>query len=638
VAFDAVALLFTHRRLRDLPLAPGRAFPFVVERDTTFYQRREIVDALALVCCVLVPDQLSLVTALRSSGRASPTRPWFALAPGVRARGSSAGGWRARASGSRSRRGRRGLPDDVRHQPSRAGTPAYGVLPDAGGIGTAFERQPTAVRRQLRVIGVRGGRRPGIWARPALASLDRSSRPRRGARGDGRRPRAVLSTCAARWPTSASTGEAAARRGGDAVRDDDHKARASTTTSTCSAAKGGGRTTEGDRVGAPGIRWEYRLCGVTSLGFHVFARRRRIERHERVRLLYVALTRARQRRCWRDTCRGRRGSKTFADLWALRSGAAFHRDADGGARGGRRRAPRCSGASARGSGSDPPPPATRAAQLRCRRRAASRRASPGCSAADERSGGPSTASLPRTGPIRVPWSGSTAAKEARGAGPPRRGPRTASRGPSARRACRLDLRGRGTRCGRHRFGADLEASRAAVGPEGRAAAQTRALAGFDRFCAGPPQRLQAGGMRAAPGPPRAGSIQGSASGPGASTSSLDPGRSTWSPTTRQIRRSGQVTRSPSHRPRWGHERYSEPSNAPAASSVVPRRGSGGPPGRGGTGGRVSQVAAAAEEPGIAPVKSRGRRADPTWEKHRASRTGAGRARSAGGGRCDEKAA
>ena len=78
------------------------------------------------------------------------------------------------------------------------------------------------------------------------------------------------------------------------------------------------------RVCAAGGDFEYRLCGVASLGFHGPARRRaEIERHERVRLLYVALTRARRRLVLAGhPPHGRSGPpKTFADLWALRDPA-----------------------------------------------------------------------------------------------------------------------------------------------------------------------------------------------------------------------------------------------------------------------------------------------------------------------------
>jgi ATP-dependent helicase/nuclease subunit A len=54
--------------------------PYVVERETDFYQRREIVDAVALVRCVLDPhDHLALVAALRSSVAGVPDAAWLPL-------------------------------------------------------------------------------------------------------------------------------------------------------------------------------------------------------------------------------------------------------------------------------------------------------------------------------------------------------------------------------------------------------------------------------------------------------------------------------------------------------------------------------------------------------------------------------
>jgi ATP-dependent helicase/nuclease subunit A len=56
------------------------AIPYVVERETDFYQRREIVDAVALVRCVLDPhDHLALVATLRSSVVGAPDAAWLPL-------------------------------------------------------------------------------------------------------------------------------------------------------------------------------------------------------------------------------------------------------------------------------------------------------------------------------------------------------------------------------------------------------------------------------------------------------------------------------------------------------------------------------------------------------------------------------
>ena len=54
--------------------------PYLVERETDFYQRREIVDAVALVRCLLDPhDHLALVAALRSSLAGVPDAAWLPL-------------------------------------------------------------------------------------------------------------------------------------------------------------------------------------------------------------------------------------------------------------------------------------------------------------------------------------------------------------------------------------------------------------------------------------------------------------------------------------------------------------------------------------------------------------------------------
>src|SRR5439155_5537068 len=46
----------------------------------TYYRRREIVDAVGLVCCVLDPnDQLALLTLLRSSAAGVPDAAWLPL-------------------------------------------------------------------------------------------------------------------------------------------------------------------------------------------------------------------------------------------------------------------------------------------------------------------------------------------------------------------------------------------------------------------------------------------------------------------------------------------------------------------------------------------------------------------------------
>jgi len=80
--FGDVGILL--RATTDLPvvLAALReaGVPFVVERETAFYQRREVVDALAWIRCAIDPhDQLALVTTLRSATVGVPDAALVAL-------------------------------------------------------------------------------------------------------------------------------------------------------------------------------------------------------------------------------------------------------------------------------------------------------------------------------------------------------------------------------------------------------------------------------------------------------------------------------------------------------------------------------------------------------------------------------
>jgi ATP-dependent exoDNAse (exonuclease V) beta subunit len=75
-------LLFRSRGEWDVYLGALREarIPFSVEGDRTYYRRREIVDAVGFVCCVLDPnDQLALLTLLRSSAAGVPDAAWLPL-------------------------------------------------------------------------------------------------------------------------------------------------------------------------------------------------------------------------------------------------------------------------------------------------------------------------------------------------------------------------------------------------------------------------------------------------------------------------------------------------------------------------------------------------------------------------------
>ena len=82
VEWGAIAILFRSRADLDTYLGALRhaGIPYAVEGDRGFYQRREIIEAAALVRCVLDPnDQLSLITWLRSATVGVPDCAWIPL-------------------------------------------------------------------------------------------------------------------------------------------------------------------------------------------------------------------------------------------------------------------------------------------------------------------------------------------------------------------------------------------------------------------------------------------------------------------------------------------------------------------------------------------------------------------------------
>jgi ATP-dependent helicase/nuclease subunit A len=82
VAWRDVGVLFRSRGDWDVYLSALRAHgvPYAVEGDRTYYRRREIIDAASFVCCVLDPnDQLALVALLRSSAAGVPDAAWIPL-------------------------------------------------------------------------------------------------------------------------------------------------------------------------------------------------------------------------------------------------------------------------------------------------------------------------------------------------------------------------------------------------------------------------------------------------------------------------------------------------------------------------------------------------------------------------------
>jgi ATP-dependent exoDNAse (exonuclease V) beta subunit len=82
VPWRDVGVLFRSRGDWDVYLGALRAqrVPYTVEGDRTYYRRREIIDAASFVCAVLDPnDQLALVALLRSSAAGVPDAAWIPL-------------------------------------------------------------------------------------------------------------------------------------------------------------------------------------------------------------------------------------------------------------------------------------------------------------------------------------------------------------------------------------------------------------------------------------------------------------------------------------------------------------------------------------------------------------------------------
>jgi ATP-dependent helicase/nuclease subunit A len=120
VPLDGVAMLLRTTAGFEPVLAALReaGIPYVVERETDFYERREIVDAVALVRAVLDPrDPLALVAALRSSAAGVPDAAllplWRAQLPGLVGAIDGADARRLEAARAAVREAAAALPADV---------------------------------------------------------------------------------------------------------------------------------------------------------------------------------------------------------------------------------------------------------------------------------------------------------------------------------------------------------------------------------------------------------------------------------------------------------------------------------------------------------------------------------------------
>jgi ATP-dependent helicase/nuclease subunit A len=285
--------------------------PFAVGRDKQYYRRREIIEAAALVRAVLDPgDHLALLTVLRSSTVGVPDAAlvplWNRQFPrmmtelaGPDPRGLAA--LREAIEGA-ARAVPAGVPglDRVRGWEKNL---AAAVLSLAV-LRRSFETDPADVfverlRRLFLLEATEAARYLGPYR---LANLDRFFRHLLAAIEDGGGDLTAILRALRRSVAEAREAEEGRPKDGseDAV-----------SILTIHGAKGLDfehvylvqlhKTSPGDRgprteAGRTDARFEYRLFGAPTLGFdRIEAERREVEAAERVRLLYVAMTRAKDR-------------------------------------------------------------------------------------------------------------------------------------------------------------------------------------------------------------------------------------------------------------------------------------------------------------------------------------------------------
>jgi ATP-dependent helicase/nuclease subunit A len=316
VAWREIAVLLRGTGDLDVYLEAMRRarVPFAVGRDKQYYRRREVIEAAALVRCILDPgDHLALLTVLRS---ASVGVPDAALVPL----------WN-RQLPRRMTELRGPFPDALTVLREAVEDAARNVPRDIPGLDRvegwernllaaveslailrhSFSTDPADVfieklRRLFLLEATEAARYLGPYR---LANLDRFFRQLLAAvEGGGGDVNAILRALRQSVTEAREAEEGRPKEGSeDAV-----------SILTIHGAKGldfehvylvqlhktspgdRGPRTEAGRLNGESPRWEYRLFGAPTLGFDlVEAERREVEAAERVRLLYVAMTRAKDR-------------------------------------------------------------------------------------------------------------------------------------------------------------------------------------------------------------------------------------------------------------------------------------------------------------------------------------------------------
>jgi len=282
--------------------------PFAVEGDRSYFQRREIIEAGALVRCVLDPnDQLALLTLLRSSVVGVPDAALVPLwARDLPDRMAALHGPDADLSGLRIAvdEAAADVPDEVPGIERVAGWSGnlHAAARSLALLRDSFEQDPADLFvEKLRTLfffeTTEASRYLGAYR---LANLDRFFRDLLGVLevGEGD-PQAILRGLREDVAERREHEEGRPREAlADAVQISTiHKAKglAFEHVYLLQLHKGRGNRQE-SRVEETKTGWEYDLLGARSLGYHRVLRwRARVDACEQVRTLYVAATRARRR-------------------------------------------------------------------------------------------------------------------------------------------------------------------------------------------------------------------------------------------------------------------------------------------------------------------------------------------------------
>jgi len=313
VAWKEIAVLLRGTGDLDLYLEGLRRarVPFVVGRDKHYYRRREVIETAALVRTVLDPgDHLALLTVLRSSLVGVPdaaliplwNRQFPRLMTELRGPSPTVLGALREAIEKAARAVPRDVPgiDRVRGWERNL----LAAVEHLAVLRRCFESEPADVfverlRRLTLIEAVEAARYLGTYR---LANLERFFRQLLAAVEDGGGDATAILRALRR--SVAESREAEEGRPKDTAEDGVHVL-------TIHAAKGldfehvylvqlhktsPGERGPGSEASRLGEGWEYRLFGAPSLGFdRVEGERREVEAAERVRLLYVAMTRAKDR-------------------------------------------------------------------------------------------------------------------------------------------------------------------------------------------------------------------------------------------------------------------------------------------------------------------------------------------------------